>query len=424
MKIRDRIVGLRRVRASELHPHPQNWRTHPRAQVSALRGAIEEIGFADAILARETPDGHLQIIDGHCRAEISEDEEVPVLVLDLDEDEAKKLLATLDPLAAMAEADREALGRLLSETTAVTESEALRTAMEGLAEREGVDLLAAGDGEDELLYPKQRVKEWRDVDGFFECPPEIEAELLRKDTLIVQFSGGKDSLAALLWVTKCFPETRRLAVFVDTGVEFPGLGAYVTDMAERLGAEPVILKPAAEWWAWLAKEGQWPSMIYRPCMMKFIHGPWGKFVREKYAPETTAVFTGSRAEEAIKGSPKTATSALDSLGSKKDQYLHFAPCFNVKKDVIEQVIAGTETALWEGYGRGFVRTACWCCMGQRGEQACALQDNYPGLADEIRRWEKRIGPLKPLSEKKGRKGVWFDDVLAAGRERLAKQNAQ
>jgi len=33
MQIRDRIIGLRRVRASELRPSPANWRTHPDAPI-------------------------------------------------------------------------------------------------------------------------------------------------------------------------------------------------------------------------------------------------------------------------------------------------------------------------------------------------------------------------------------------------------
>lgn len=113
MKLRDRIVELRRVPASELLPNPKNWRNHPEAQRNALRGVLSEIGIADAVLCRETPDG-LQIIDGHCRAEIVGDVVMPVLVLDVDEDEADKLLVTLDPLAAMAEADAEKLEALLA----------------------------------------------------------------------------------------------------------------------------------------------------------------------------------------------------------------------------------------------------------------------------------------------------------------------
>ena len=78
MEIRDRVVELRRVRARDLLPNPKNWRRHPKVQADALRGLLDEIGIADALLARELPDGRLQLIDGHLRAETMPDEEVPV----------------------------------------------------------------------------------------------------------------------------------------------------------------------------------------------------------------------------------------------------------------------------------------------------------------------------------------------------------
>ena len=55
--IRDRITDFRRVKASDLLPNPRNWRTHPKSQQDALRGILAEVGYADALLARETPDG-------------------------------------------------------------------------------------------------------------------------------------------------------------------------------------------------------------------------------------------------------------------------------------------------------------------------------------------------------------------------------
>lgn len=113
IRIHDRIRELRRVRAHDLLPNPKNWRRHPKAQVDALRGLLTEIGYADALLARELPDGRLMLIDGHLRAETTPNMEVPVLVLDLDEAEADKLLATLDPLAAMAERDGDRIKTLL-----------------------------------------------------------------------------------------------------------------------------------------------------------------------------------------------------------------------------------------------------------------------------------------------------------------------
>ena len=113
MEIRDRVVELRRVQARDLLPNPKNWRRHPKVQADALRGLLDEIGIADALLARELPDGRLQLIDGHLRAETMPDEEVPVLILDLNEAEADKLLLSLDPLAAMATADNQRLNDLL-----------------------------------------------------------------------------------------------------------------------------------------------------------------------------------------------------------------------------------------------------------------------------------------------------------------------
>ncbi|MGB9689907.1 hypothetical protein [Thermogutta sp.] len=115
MHIRDRIKELRRVRAGDLRPNPRNWRIHPDKQRAALRGILAEIGYADALLARELPDGTLELIDGHLRAETTPDATVPVLILDLNDEEAAKLLALLDPLANLAEADTEALAELASE---------------------------------------------------------------------------------------------------------------------------------------------------------------------------------------------------------------------------------------------------------------------------------------------------------------------
>ena len=111
--VRDRVVELRRVPAAELRANPKNWRRHPQGQVRALTSVLQQVGYADALLARETPEG-LELIDGHLRAEITPEQEVPVLVLDVDQEEADLILATLDPLAAMAEADGEALEALLS----------------------------------------------------------------------------------------------------------------------------------------------------------------------------------------------------------------------------------------------------------------------------------------------------------------------
>lgn len=111
--MQDRIKELRRVPASELAANPKNWREHPPEQRQALEAMLGRIGMAAAVIARETDDGELQLIDGHLRADIADDEQVPVLVVDLDESEADQMLASFDPLGAMAQADADALAALL-----------------------------------------------------------------------------------------------------------------------------------------------------------------------------------------------------------------------------------------------------------------------------------------------------------------------
>lgn len=112
---RNRIKALEYVNSSDLTPHPGNWREHPAAQAEALKGVLNEVGIAGALLAyrSQRQGGALVVIDGHLRKDAAP-QKWPVLILDVDDSEADFLLATHDPLAAMATADAGALDALLS----------------------------------------------------------------------------------------------------------------------------------------------------------------------------------------------------------------------------------------------------------------------------------------------------------------------
>src|SRR5579863_3953065 len=130
--IRNRIKAHRRVRAGDLVPHEFNFRTHPDDQRAALHALYGTIGFARSLLAYELPDGRLKLIDGHLRRDIDPDMEVEVEVLDVNEDEAKTLLLSIDPLAELAEAQEQLRERLME--LAPADSEELRAAWQAAAE--------------------------------------------------------------------------------------------------------------------------------------------------------------------------------------------------------------------------------------------------------------------------------------------------
>lgn len=134
---RNRIVGNDMVAASQLLANPQNWRVHPKAQQDALAGALEQIGWIqDVIVNQQT--GH--VVDGHLRVSLAlrqgDDTPVPVKYVDLTEAEEKLALATIDPLSAMAVADKTQLDALLREVN--TDSAALQAMMADVARSAGI----------------------------------------------------------------------------------------------------------------------------------------------------------------------------------------------------------------------------------------------------------------------------------------------
>ena len=126
-------LRLEWVDPATLAENPLNWRRHPESQLTALTDAFTEVGWAGACLFNERTG---RLIDGHARRKIALEQgtdRVPVLIGSWTEEQERKILATLDPLGAMAEADGPKLDALLREVQ--TGSEALGKMLTELHER-------------------------------------------------------------------------------------------------------------------------------------------------------------------------------------------------------------------------------------------------------------------------------------------------
>ena len=114
---RSRIVSSGTEDPTQLVANPANWRSHPGAQRDALRGSLATVGWVSQVMVNQVT-GH--VVDGHARVEeaISRGEpSVPVLYVELEPDEEALVLATLDPIGAMATVDHDRLRDLLAEVT-------------------------------------------------------------------------------------------------------------------------------------------------------------------------------------------------------------------------------------------------------------------------------------------------------------------
>ena len=115
MKYKSRIVGSGEERLDQILFNPRNWRIHPIYQQNALKGVLEQVGWVQQVIVNQRT-GNL--VDGHLRCQLAAregNEIIPVVYVDISEDEEALILATLDPIAGMAVADKQKLGSLLGE---------------------------------------------------------------------------------------------------------------------------------------------------------------------------------------------------------------------------------------------------------------------------------------------------------------------
>ena len=174
--LKSRIKELRYVRASELQRNPDNWRIHPENQETQMRNLLRRIGYANALVCAESPDG-LVLLDGHLRANISGDEKVPVLITDLDPDEQAVVLATADGIGRLAEWDETSLDSLLKRVEGLADQR-----LAGLAEitrnqMPDVSLWDAETADDDNVDPQNVPLTKRIV---IHCPAEKGEEVVDK----------------------------------------------------------------------------------------------------------------------------------------------------------------------------------------------------------------------------------------------------
>ena len=121
MDLTSRITGLTTLPAKTMLPHPDNIRLHPPHQVDQVAGLLDHVGWVKPVLVYRHGD-HWRIIDGHLRASLDPEAEVPVLTTDLSAEEADLLLATLDASGLNIELDPEAWQRLMPRVDGPTAS--------------------------------------------------------------------------------------------------------------------------------------------------------------------------------------------------------------------------------------------------------------------------------------------------------------
>lgn len=120
----NRVVGHGTAPAGSFLANEENWRIHPAPQQSALDSVLNAVGFVQTVIVNRRTSkawgdrrGVETMVDGHLRVQLAlsrgEDTEVPYVAVDLEPEEERLVLATLDPLAALAASDDKKLSALV-----------------------------------------------------------------------------------------------------------------------------------------------------------------------------------------------------------------------------------------------------------------------------------------------------------------------
>ena len=153
MSWKNRIVGHGEQAAISFMANPRNWRIHPKAQREALTGVLSEVGWVQSVIVNRTTGN---VVDGHARIEealkLGDETPVPFVEVELSEEEEKQVLLTLDPISAMAAADKQNLDSLLHDVS--TASSAVADMLTELADKNGLEYGATIGGELEDVEPQ------------------------------------------------------------------------------------------------------------------------------------------------------------------------------------------------------------------------------------------------------------------------------
>jgi len=103
---KNRIIGDGMEVAADLAANPRNWRIHPQHQQAAITGMLDQVGWVQRVIVNRAT-GY--VVDGHARVALAttSGESVPVVYVDLTEEEEALVIAALDPIGAMAVRDEE-----------------------------------------------------------------------------------------------------------------------------------------------------------------------------------------------------------------------------------------------------------------------------------------------------------------------------
>ncbi len=169
----------------------------------------------------------------------------------------------------------------------------------------------------------------------------------------VLFSGGKDSLATLVYLKEIAKKVKRelTAIYVDTTAGLPENKKYVKKVCKYLGVALKIVRPKTDYFT-LAKEWGIPSFRYRWCCRELKINPIKEYLDSVKEPKV--VFDGIRAQES-----RVRKQYIPIWYHPSFKCLSVSPIFNWSKHRVISFINSNGLPKTSFHSLG-TSTECWC----------------------------------------------------------------
>ena len=191
------------------------------------------------------------------------------------------------------------------------------------------------------------------------------------NNIVVPLSGGKDSALCLYIATRVFEPHRIMAVYVDTGVEFPQTREYVEKLASNLGVNLVKIRaPIREE---IIRRGEYPTHASRWCTEIKV-STLEKFVRSLKG--RTLVVIGDR--DAESRSRSWRPTVRDANGVR-----YVAPIKPWSTAHVQITLLKLGIGMNPLYELGFYRIGCYVCPSLRSWELGIIESRSDEFRDVL-----------------------------------------
>lgn len=231
-------------------------------------------------------------------------------------------------------------------------------------------------------------------------------KLKKYDIIIINSSGGKDSLCALDEIMRLardqnYPASQIAVSHQDLGdMEWKGAKELVIQQAELYGLETYISKRRDKdgyeenLLEYVERRGKWPSNKQRYCTSDFKRGPGARIVtmltKELGKCNVLYVF-GFRADESPSRRKKEVLKLNKQLTTKKRTVHDYLPIHHWSSERVWSTIKGKNLPYHPAYDLGMPRLSCCFCIFSPFDALVRAGKANPDLLDRYCATEKKIG---------------------------------